>query len=368
MAKWIILYGYSLYGEALEQLDQLVEGLTDLGHQVDRVDLREHPEGINRAVRGLTPPYAGAIAWDGVGVELGTAERRPLFDAMGIPLILWLRRHPAYYLRQLNLPIKGMRVVCSDGSHLGFMQRYFDHLPACCIMPGATVGSGAIWEGGPYNTILAATYYDPDQVRGGWLKLPRTIHPFIEQTCEAALAQPQQPLDLIGQAIAKNRSGVLTPEQVAVLPYIDVYLRGLRRRQWLDTLTQANISIDIFGQEWAAYPHIASHRYHGPIANPRLLALLHHTDLLLVPGSGTPDSIHPSVLSALSAGASVLTEPNPYLTAQLPTLPTADATTLLSAIQSSPGRQPLNPLPDHSWTARARQLTSWLKIEDKSNV
>jgi len=360
MMRFLSLVGPSLYGEAVEQVDQLEDGLTELGHEVSRIDLRAVDAGRVIAEQAHTP-CAAAISWDGAGVELGTPEHRSLFDALGVPVVMWLRRHPAYYLAQFTLPIKGMRVVCADGSHQAFMKRYFDYMPACTLAPGATLGSGAIWDGEELGPVMAATYYDPELVRTAWTRLPATIHPFIEALSEAALAAPTTPLHQLAEG--QVRTGKLTPDHVAVLPYVDAYMRGWQRRLWLDALTEAGIAVDLYGRAWDTYAHISAHRWHGPIAHPFLLAALYHTPLLLVAGTGLTDTPHPITLAALAAGTPVLCEPTSFTD---PNLTIADPTTIAAQVRQLLNRPKSRaPLIAQSWKERSQQLLDWLGLAVK---
>mgnify|MGYP001413601984 CR=1 FL=1 len=352
----------------------LASGLRALGWSVLEVPLSD-PAALRdvwETLEELRPDLV--VGFNGVGPIINGVD--PV-DAAGITQVLWLVDHPVYHLLRIGLR-KSAIVGCVDLSHEDYMETVFSGCPTLFLPHGVnTELAEGLEEERSFSIVLAGSYRDPDRIRCEWeQRLPPNLSRLLDDIAQTAVFS-DLPLhhhvrNVLRQVLSDDRHAEMARFEAVVLPYVDKYVRNVRRRLVVKALRGR--TIHVFGNgDWAMLNDDGGLRLHGAVDFREMARVFRRTKVVVNVLPWFTHGSHERPMLAAYAGAMVLSDRSVWLQHELPQISTFswekfDADELATKVaellsvdresweeRTSSAREIIQQY--HSWAARARLLS-----------
>lgn len=275
-----------------------------------------------------------ATEWQALGYEINPAyPRRPdwivsingaslvnLLDIRlaGVARLELVIDDPIYLYPLFFWPVPEVRLACVDRTYCTAIEQ----LPGWERAPLFSPHGGWIAEScereRTIDLLFCGTYLSPHQ-RLDELKekiareaVPKQWHRWMQElilsdrlTPICSMIQPHE-----WELLRRN------PEYGKTLRLLDQFLRARRRHLLLTRCAEAGLIVDLCGDGWDSSPFRQLHRVHPPISFHHLPHLMAGAKIVLNSMPNFGYGLHERVLTAMGAGALVVTEANPYFLEQ----------------------------------------------------
>jgi Glycosyl transferases group 1 len=324
-----------------------------------------------------------AREWHALGFEINPGSRLPdwvvsingaslvnLLDVRlaGVPRLELVIDDPIYLCPLFFWPVPEVRLACVDQTYC----RSIEQLPG--------------WENAPLFSPHGGWMLDtPERHRtidllfcGSYSSPHRLLSHLKERVANGQLLQQWHPwmrglilsdeLIPICSMVQPNEWELIhhDPELGKTLRTLDQYLRARRRYLLLQQCADAGLIVDLYGDGWDNSPFKEVHRVCGSIPFHHLPHLMAGAKIALNAMPNFAHGLHERLLTAMGAGALVITESNPFLSEQFVEgeefLTFEGADQLKSLLSDGERRQEVaeagkrRARSGHSWEARARSL------------
>lgn len=313
----IILYKpaqeHDSYTVICQFVDELAKGFVTLGHDAYVLD-------CNRPIAEQELHHLFSLYSDGIitfgalpGIRLESGQS--IYEQYEIPLVMIRVDHPLNNPAWLQLVSRQM-ITLMDPSHVREMPFHFGSSMNSIFLPhgGCTGGipTPYVEKERPIDLLFSARYTDPEEIlirtRDWHFPLPG----IFQEMCQEALSQHTVPfLQVVQHAFSKR--GLTYDYQLMYVGHLlqqawDLYIRAVRRKEFLLALESAGIAVDVYGKGWEKYPTLGLHRFHGELGFAQVIPTLAQAKVLINAGTNLPEGSHERVLTGMIAGAAIVTE------------------------------------------------------------
>lgn len=324
MKKMILYKGQSQYGALRIHIDQLADAFKILGYEPIVIDLLES-DAITKIEKVLTEGCLFAFSFNGMGIDLKVGEES-VYDIVNIPYIAALVDHPHYHISRLNTKMNNLIVTCLDRSHLRFLSYYFEpnHMKVkAFLLPGGNIKEKLFDE--DIDTFLkdrnipllfTGTFRGVPQKT--WNNIPITLEKILDDVCDYTLSKDYIPTEKAFDYVLKQRNLEFGEDhekriRVYCLQTVGRYIEGYRRFKCIETLGNAGIPIEIYGNGWEALASKwKSLKYYNPGTVNETLGLLRKSRICLNTNNNFVDGGHERVFNAMINGTVVITDSSLY--------------------------------------------------------
>lgn len=378
-----------LFHSGMDTLDlfsrQLKQGFENLGYEIFSFDLTQSVQSLGllydtikhntiTAMIGFNTPFFGMRLPSGGSI----------WEALDIPCINILVDHPYWYHDILtHMPGTGI-VLCIDGNHARYIERFYPEIPCTGFLPHGGAPS--------HDTLKPIRERKTDVLYAGSLladyalsQKPDFSHfPFpAEEICESAiarlLAHPDCTIESALEDELLHAGIVLSDEQLRLFisscVYIERVVSSHYREKIVRSVAEAGVSLELYGDGWSScdWIRLPNVHYGGRISPESVLEKMEESRIVLNTMPWFKDGSHERIFNAMLRSAAVVSETSLYLQECLPAgswLPfdlSADSLNALSEHIRSllSDHQKLQDIAsagyhfavsEHTWQARAEEL------------
>lgn len=278
-----LLYDLGFYGEnreaalifvkgAIEALDyftdQLIEGAEELAHPYYVIDIT-NPATYGPGLDDFVANHSCiAVMFNQIGILLEDSPGVNYWDAKGIPVFSMQVDHPRNFADAMLSPIQMLHVLSIDRNHMGFIRRFYPEVKRNFFLPnGGTTAKGVVekelasFENRSIDVLILGDCQQPvpqfppitafeDQGTGFYESVIHTMLSDSKLTTEEAIEKffedNQIPVS----------DEVLREFYTSVSIYIETFIRREWKQRMIRTLSEAGISMEIYGNNWedSSYP------------------------------------------------------------------------------------------------------------------
>jgi hypothetical protein len=317
----VILYKVqSQYGALRVHIDQLAKAFNDMGHEAVIVDFMDD-KPIDKLEKELRTGCNFIFALNAIASELKVGSKS-IYDVLNVPYITLLVDHPCYHIERLSNNIEKYVVACLDKSHLKFMSQNFDEnrFRVTCFMPPAGncaegTDDGDIQE---YEKNRDISLLFTGSFRGlpvkGWIADNTAVRSIAEDVCDYALSLEYTDIGEAYDYVMVHRGLSFSPEQDRkirryIVQKVDGYIAALHRYKFLNTLANAGMPVNIYGNGWdEIVKQWKSFTFNetGSVANT--IKLLRRTRFSLNTNNNFASGGHERVFNSMLNGACVVSD------------------------------------------------------------
>lgn len=321
--RFVLIKGQSQYGSLRLHVDQLAEALRELGEEADVVDMTADDRQAQLDAATRTFPDC-VFGFSGIGADLKVGEASA-YDAWGCVYASLYVDNPVHHLGRLATPIRRHVGLFLDRNHLQFVSasplaRGFSQLGFC--PPGAntltepTDLSDDAFARRDIPAMFTGTYRGAPQTP--WREWPQSpARTVVEQVAERMAADARTPILDALRAVLKGMGAELTPQLFGdIAPLLSApqfFAEAYHRDAVLQALGQAGAPLHIWGNGWEPLAErFPSFVYGGTGSFAETLHTLRRARVVLNINNGFTSGGHERVFTAMSAGAAVFSDANPY--------------------------------------------------------
>ena len=317
MKRLIFIFG------GIDTTDQSIEQMI-LAAQTRGIEYMEaHPErGVQEMVDQIvTFSRAGncAAITNNNACVMFPDESGSFWTQIGVPIYNILVDHPRNYYECLDNKIPMMCVVCIDRHHERFIREYYPNVKRTCFVPlgGTEISAGKPWTERETDILLLAGHHEGPP----WRTIPWLSDggkSLYEKTLENLLIKPQLTLEQASHEAA-NSLGI-HPDHAQWKNLFEDYLQACEveaRRQYKETiirqLSEAGLSIEIYGGHWGNLADLPGIHVHGRIPVWDCLALTGNAKIVLNIMPWFKEGAHDRIFTGMLNGAVSVTDTSEYL-------------------------------------------------------
>ena len=311
MPRVIVYKGTFAYDAVNIFIEELGEGFTALGYEVDFVDIADEARSKAQLQEALSRPFVCILSFGAIGVgTISTAE----YDQLPAPFVAILVDHPSVHLPRFAM--KNIIFTCYDRSHTEFLKRYFKGRKRVEFLPhGGSFGYGDANGSGnrPINVLFPGTYADADEAYTQ-LRTDCThdIFDIMDLVVERLLIADGEPIENVLSTVLTAEGKDDEWRRLCIfLPTVDWFVKAYKRMKVLKRLDDAGVAVNILGNGW---PHdvFKYHKMMPALKYRQVLSLMRRSKIVLNMGF-VPDGSHERVFSAMLNGALAASDNNVYL-------------------------------------------------------
>jgi hypothetical protein len=369
----ILVYkGGSQYNALNRFSEQLAGGLQILNHDVTIVDLLKLKETqgaeLNEALK-KKPDLV--IGFNGIGVDLKTADNKSLYEAGGICYLELLLDHPAFHAgRVMKSPLNAIAGVV-DHTHLDYLKETWPGHPVFFAPHGGIQSAEYENDDRPIDILFLGTGMDPEKARKEWLIFPPSYQSILVEAYEEFLAKPQAWDKLIARGAENRHIPLPTHLIAAMIVQLEIVMRAGYRQKILNEFDKAGLKVTIIGNGWE-YTRFKHHELRPSAELYDALRLMTRAKVTLNASPQFFTGTHERVFASMLNGAVSITsgsryyeehfkDGEHYLSYDLHTLP--QTLEKLKGLMAQPSKlmdirkNALRiSMRDHTWKNRAREL------------
>lgn len=317
----IILYkGQSQYGALRVHIDQLARAFNNMGHEAVIVDFMDS-KPVDKLENELKIGCNFFFALNAIESDLKIGSKS-IYDILNIPYITLLVDHPNYHIERLSNNISKYVVACLDKGHLKFISQYFDRnkFRVTSFMPPA----GNYAEGKDDENIqdFERNRDIPLLFTGSFRGIPEkrwtgndsALRGLTEDVCDCALGSEYVDIGEAYDYVMDQKGLSFSLEQDRkirryIIQNVDGYIAALNRYRFLDTLSNAGIRVDIYGNGWdEIVKRWKSFTFHETGSVSNTIKLLRRTKISLSTNNNFASGGHERVFNSMLNGASVVSD------------------------------------------------------------
>ena len=332
--------GYFILPEGMyDTLDLFAEELraelVDLGHEafvlpVDRLD-ESLPKLLREHVRH---GFDAVIAFNNLAWNLGSAEGRCLWEAMGTVYVDILMDHPFHFDRMLSsLPEQTILFVI-DQNHVDYVRRYYPQIKNVFFLPhaGCERAISALGRTDPAAERPIDVLYAGNLSRvlieqlipdfGQFPEIDGAL--FAQNALERLIADPSQTTEQVIRDLLAERLGEGIPageekRYITAFRFLDGFAVSFYREAAVRSLVQAGIFVHVLGLgwetcSWSDSPYLI---LDGKVAAPEVLPFMCRSKIVLNHLTWFKAGAHDRIFNGMLCGAAVVSDTSSYLEKEL---------------------------------------------------
>ncbi len=317
MRRLIFIFG------GIDTLDQSIEQMV-LAAQARGIEYMEaHPEDgvqemVDQIVAFSREGNCAAITNNNACVRLPD-ENGSFWTQIGVPIYNILVDHPRNYHDCLDHEVPMMCVACIDRHHERFIREYYPKVRRTCFVPlgGTEISAGKPWDERTTDILLLAGHHEVPP----WRTVPWLAdggRGLYEKTLENLFVNPQNNLEQAAYAAAETLG--IRPDHFQWKNLFEDYLQACEveaRRQYKEAiirqLSDAGLSVEVYGGHWGALAELPGIHVHGRIPVWDCLALTGDARIVLNIMPWFKEGAHDRIFTGMLNGAVSVTDTSEYL-------------------------------------------------------
>lgn len=331
--------------------DCIANELEALGYPVLRFAIEDETQQLPELLRFLKEGNATLITFNFHGIQQEAIfydkRKRLLWDVYNVCCINIVVDHPLYYWkRYVSLPERYIQ-LCIDGDHEDYMKKYYPEIRLFPFLPlagnapehlllevkentekntGENTGSiPNAWENcilqreRPYEIVFAGNYTPPQEFEPLLCRNGAEYEQFYRNILHDFFAHPDKSLNEVFEWHIRKNMGNLSEAEMTqafhYLMFLDMYVRFYYRGEAVRRLTEAGISVHIFGSGFEKLKTSCPERLilHGGTDSQGCVEAFSKAKLSLNVMPWFKKGAHDRIYSSMLCGATVLTDTSEYL-------------------------------------------------------
>lgn len=315
MKEILAFRGVTQYEVLNHCMDLLVEEFRTLEHKVHYLDLCS-PQSVQDFMQLEKVSCDFAIGFNGIGLGWREGEVSK-FDLFKIPYFCYMVDDPLAHKVLREAP-DNMVMSCVDRGHVNYMRRTFpqyrtEFLPHGGCSPPHTLKK---LRDRSIDVLFSGTYMDLQEVEEAWRSASEETHIICKSIAEYILGYEYYPfhqaMDIVLKRFHLEDSPPIKNLIFHMMPSVAKYIRAKRRTLLLQTLSNADITVNIYGDQWEKAPGMDKHILHPQLPFTEILDKMADSKIVLNITSCFSEGTHERVLSGMLQSALVLTDDNQY--------------------------------------------------------
>lgn len=355
---------------------EMTSAFLQLDYRVEVIDLSRSSGAEKLEVLLRQPDLRFLIGMNGHGIA--QLFNRLCAGSLPVPFLSYFVDHPMFHLDRFDFHQKMHQLIvsCVDFEHLFYLSKYFRGKFAMAFAPQAAMNPLPVRElktikHRSIEILFAGTNLNPNEYRRRWAGDPR-YGALLDEIAERAIYQYGHSLMSIAEETFRNRGIPFQyPEDqrlVGFLQQLDYYIRGRRRLEILDALS--DLPVMVYTNDATGLPNKGRIRYLPPVDLKSFQALMYDSKMVLNVLANLVYGGHERIFTAMQAGAVSLTDQNKFLTERFRhkknivfiNYRKRDLSDEIGAMLENPdllqsiADEARTILPEQTWYARAKQL------------
>lgn len=317
----LVVKGVSNYNVVLEFADEMVQEW-EKTCQVEFLDgnnLEDYQAKKNEIMNGKK--YDLVFSFNALAWEEEPELMRVLMQGHTI-YATHLLDHPLHHHTRL-MKMDGSKCVvfAPDQYHVSYVKQYYPHIRHCAFMPhgGSSIKRRIPYQQREHAVVFMGTYTSSRQIqdklseKGEFQRiLQEELMHQMEEHSDWTIEQAFLNMIQIYQMEEKEEE---IPFDLAALADADIYMRSLYREKVINTLLEAGIPVEVYGDHWEDFVCKDSSllHVHSACDYQGALSIMANAKIVLNVMPWFKDGSHERVFSALGCGAIALTDKSRYL-------------------------------------------------------
>ena len=324
MSKSIVLFRSEL--DTLNAFsEQMKLGFEELGYDIFMFDLTDSVISLGKLYEYLKENNIVAMVGFNIAFfGMQTPSGANVWEQLGILCINILVDHP-YWYRDILLKMRGNGLVlCVDGGHMSFVDRFYDNIgmngflahggTKCTdyIKPISQRGTDILYAGSLYKKYI--NLQKPDFTRWDFC---------AEQICEDTigflLENTGYTIEEILERELIRRGIVLTDDElcefISSCVYIERTVSSHFREKIIKTIAESGLDITLYGNGWedCDWIKLSNVHYEGVISAKDVLVKMQDTKIVLNTMPWFKSGAHERIFNGMLRGCVVVTEESTYI-------------------------------------------------------
>ncbi len=308
----LVIKGIGQYAQMRCAIDEMVKGFLAKGCLVTVLDLIYDEGEQLRLTKDWIDQYDLIFSMNLIGHELyisSNAENKPIFWG-------FLEDHP-FHLHSRIDKMKGNVVLsCCDRQHVEYVERYYKNIKWNCFMPhGGIVGcyDNISYRERKYDVVFLGSLSNIDNLMIRMNTLREKYGQMFDDILHMVLLDNKISYEECVESIIDNNPVYDICDFAAFMGesiVVDEYRRFCKRKELLETLAGAGISVTIFGNGWEGLSESAKsiHVLSGVIDHSKIGTIMGNSRFVLNDMPIFLDGSHDRVFAAMQCGAVCVTD------------------------------------------------------------
>ena len=303
--------------------EELAQKFGELGHSTTLYDIRRQTD-LEEFVKVLIEKNIDLIiSFNGIqAVEIETMKK--LIDKLDIIMGIVLVDHPFEHWQRIQMEKGKNTFICMyDEGYLHIVEDYIDNEIPIAQLCHAGIKLDTVTNEKIYDVVMAGTIPELQDNIPALEAMPEGILKDIGKALyNRAIEDYSMPLDVLLKGIIKDK-GIkkeIFKENIdfqEVLAYIyllvDVQVRNIMRHKVLQTMLEAGIKVDLFGNcKVEQFKKFSNFTYHGSVEYKELLQEISKSKILVNDVKTFTNGSHERILSTMINKTLVLSNKNTY--------------------------------------------------------
>ena len=317
----LLFKGLSQYDVVRHFIDDLAAAFQALGRETLVIDLTSKNHNVQLLQDAFSKECDFVCGFNLNGHDLGIGHEGIKFlRDMGVPYVTILVDSPLYLFDKFrDINTVGMPdnflITCVDKHHLEVLKHYSNVSFSTFLPHAGTCAEGAErynnMDRRNKDVVFCGSYSNPNI---SWTDSP--MKPLLDDVAEYMLSTENiQVQDALLQVL-KTKNYSLSPEffkrVLAMVVYVDIYIRNVRRARTITELVDAGIRLNLYGNGWEQLPCTKWCDIHKAVSFDEMLKVMCDAKIILNLANFFTYGSHERVFSAMLNGAVALTDVNGY--------------------------------------------------------
>ena len=321
-----LIYTLDLY------TDEFVKLFAEQGAECLVVNAAQIEDEMVRLKAFLINEVTAVISFNNIGLHLEFEDGHNIWDQFAIPFFNIMMDHPFHYKTALDHAPEQMVLLCMDRNHVDYVKRFFPTVKQTEFFPHAGI---EVLRGDAGRQMVPIAERKIDVLYAGGLSryaaeglipdLGRIrefdAFAFVKHALETLIENPQNTTEDVIEAGLKELDLRFHDEKlgeiIVELRFLDSLAVSFYREQMIRTLTEAGITVTVFGVGWDRCEWENQHLIYGGIAQPmQILELMNESKVVLNTMTWFKRGAHDRIFNGMLAGAVVVSDSSEYIDEQ----------------------------------------------------
>lgn len=244
-----------------------------------------------------------------------------VFDSFYGPKFNYWTDYPAFYYRYVQKVPKDYYILTQDRNYVNFINRYYKNVRAFFLPPGGRKSSVSIpFNERKYEISFAGSFLNWEDSVKSFNSADETTKIIVDNYLDLLVTEPDYTTEEAFRIVLERLGAHLSDDQFVqelskVHRLADRGAARLYRQEIIQTILDAGITLDVFGDSWRNSPFSNNKnlRIHPQVSSDKVNTIYENSKLSLNIMTWHKDSITERVLDAMMAGSLVLSEQTPAL-------------------------------------------------------
>lgn len=309
------------YGTPKRFLHELGEAFKALGKTPVLLDLEssQSPACLKKL---FNEPREFVFSFNGYSLFF-KLDDKTLHEALGVPLVAMCIDNPSRFRSRFSQKVQDLIVTCVDSVLVESMGKKLPPSGAVeLLFHGACdlVEEPYVEQERNIDVLFAGSYWDPDLFLALWKEFSPRQQLLLSDITSYVLSHSGVSIEQAWQKVM-----LAQPNLSDFYPYIvdlrllqlaEYYVGSIRRRDCLNMLADAGISVMLYGRGWEAHPAAKRHHLCGEVTFPDLMRLMRRTKVVLNIQPPFTVGSHERPLTAMLQKAAVISDGNAFFEQQ----------------------------------------------------